>query len=672
MKILLVRPKPKNLFAKLNIVCVEPLELEYLAAAALELGHQYVICDGLVEKTLFPDFLISYNPDIVALTGYTIHVNAIKEYASLVKAFRPDIPVIVGGIHAELNWQDFYHPSVNVVVHSNPVTAFTEVVTAIENGIPLDNLKNICLPIRQEQTLHWQKNDGEAMDPNKLPIPDRAHLLAHRKKFRYFGREECALVKTAWGCSFQCNFCYCALLNHGRYTARDLHSVMEEIKGIVQEKIFIIDDTFLVDIHRAKEFCQGIESHGIKKNFSIYSRADFICGNEEILPLLKRAGVEEIIIGLEAVDDQTLVLYGKNTTFDINRNSLELLKKYSIASCALFIVDHRYGKEDFRRLRQAIKKLNPNLCMFSIFTPLKGLPEYEGYRDKLVISEEDHEAYDFLHLIITPAKLSAFRFYIEFYRLYLSSLLNFHRLRKNLGPLTRSVLSLCRELPGEAGAAVNRILKRKAGNIWDYWATRYDKLWVQKYSLAPTRKLLIREIGRALDTKGSGPVTVLDAGCGTGQLAEELAAAYPMQRVSVTGVDFSQKMIEAAQKKQIPQARFLWGDAMKLPFSAASFDFLVCSHSLPYYKDKALAIREFKRVLKPGGNLFLINASVNSRYDKAVTTAVKFTTGKAHYPSSAATEDLLIQSGFSVLGQKNLSTSFFMPSIILTTAQGGS
>ena len=69
MKILLVRPKPQNLFAKLKTVRFEPLELEYLAAVANELNFNYRIYDGLLERQPFSSFLKDNQPDVVAITG---------------------------------------------------------------------------------------------------------------------------------------------------------------------------------------------------------------------------------------------------------------------------------------------------------------------------------------------------------------------------------------------------------------------------------------------------------------------------------------------------------------------------------------------------------------------------------------------------------------------------
>jgi len=438
MKILLVRPKPKNIFARLQTVCFEPLELEYLAAVVNELNHRYEIYDGLIVKKPFLDYLQNYQPDVVAITGYTIHVNLVKEYAGIVKEFNSQVKVLVGGIHAELNWQDFYEKNIDIVIHSNPLNTFREIIKTLEKGENFTNTKNICFQLNGK----WSKTEAEALDVHSLPFPDRTHLRLHKDKFRYFGREQCALVKTAWGCCYKCNFCYCACLNGGKYSSRNMEKVVQEIREIEQKKIFIIDDDFLVNRERILQFCSLIKKYNLQKDFSIYGRADLICMNEDILPSLKIAGISEIIVGLEACDDQILKNYNKLTNNHHNFQAVQLLRKNKIASCGLFIVDQHYGIEDFRKLSRVVKKMELDLCMFSIFTPLKGVPGYEKYKDKLLVPEDGYEYTDFLHLIIRPTKVSIPRFYFEFYKLYFHAYTDRKRFKANFKPLVKSLVNL--------------------------------------------------------------------------------------------------------------------------------------------------------------------------------------------------------------------------------------
>lgn len=215
-------------------------------------------------------------------------------------------------------------------------------------------------------------------------------------------------------------------------------------------------------------------------------------------------------------------------------------------------------------------------------------------------------------------------------------------------------------------------------NIWDFWAGRYEKLWVQKYSLKPTRELVIAQLKKHIGPNKKVKGNLLDIGCGTGQLLTELEDEFKEFNLSLTGIDSSKQMVVFAHHKLTnanananSNVEVLVGDALNLPFADSQFDFLTCCHSFPYYPDKLKALREFKRVLKPEGFLFLVQASENSVYDKVIMKLVKLTTGRASYPSKAQIRELAEAAGFNLVEQKRLESEFFMPSIILSTIQNG-
>lgn len=100
----------------------------------------------------------------------------------------------------------------------------------------------------------------------------------------------------------------------------------------------------------------------------------------------------------------------------------------------------------------------------------------------------------------------------------------------------------------------------------------------------------------------AGNTIALDIATGTGDLALALANGG-FERV--VGLDFSEGMIEAAEAKRGGRAgvSFVVGDAMKLPFADSSVDACTVSFGLRNMPDYGAALREFARVLKPGGRL---------------------------------------------------------------------
>jgi trans-aconitate methyltransferase len=91
---------------------------------------------------------------------------------------------------------------------------------------------------------------------------------------------------------------------------------------------------------------------------------------------------------------------------------------------------------------------------------------------------------------------------------------------------------------------------------------------------------------------------VLDAGCGTGALAEAVAARDPSARI--TGVDVSEPFLAAARAR-VPGATFRHGDLVRLAEPDAAHDAAICLLVLQFVADRAAAVAELARVTRPGG-----------------------------------------------------------------------
>ena len=100
---------------------------------------------------------------------------------------------------------------------------------------------------------------------------------------------------------------------------------------------------------------------------------------------------------------------------------------------------------------------------------------------------------------------------------------------------------------------------------------------------------------------------ILDVCCGTGQLSMELGRVVGSEG-NVTGLDFSQKMLEVAEKTllQVPNPghiQFVQGNAMELPFPDHSFDGVTVGWGLRNLPDLRQGLREMVRTVKPGGKV---------------------------------------------------------------------
>jgi ubiquinone/menaquinone biosynthesis C-methylase UbiE len=100
-------------------------------------------------------------------------------------------------------------------------------------------------------------------------------------------------------------------------------------------------------------------------------------------------------------------------------------------------------------------------------------------------------------------------------------------------------------------------------------------------------------------------LAILDAGCGEGYLSRILAR----QGATVTGIDCSTKLIEAArQQNRVDGLRVTFdvGSVNSPPYEDGAFDLVVCNHVMNDLQDPSTAISEFARVLRRGGRLIIL------------------------------------------------------------------
>jgi len=408
-----MRPPAPNILKHLQILNSEPLELEYLHTAAAAHGWDTYIYDGFNTKTRAQKIILQYKPDAVAITGYITQEKLMLKYAAAAKAINPDIITIIGGVHAQLNYERFYAESVDYVFRSEDMNAFGWLLDSF-NGKIVDLTKISGLCTRNEDG-KYSENPLLPFDINELPIPDRSFFYANKSWFRYLDLAEVATLKTAISCPYDCKFCYCTRLGGGRYSVRDLDKVIEELEGLDCETVLIADDVFLYDTYRIWEFIRQVKERGIRKKFLCYGRADFIAAHPDIIEALADIGFVYFFVGLEAITDRELDSYNKHITVDVNARCVEIVNATSARCFALMIAPIDATKQYFNDLYDWIVAHDLKYVTVSVFTPIPGTPMYEQYKDRLITN--DIEQWDFLHLVVEPENMTRREFYLEYYKL---------------------------------------------------------------------------------------------------------------------------------------------------------------------------------------------------------------------------------------------------------------
>lgn len=143
-------------------------------------------------------------------------------------------------------------------------------------------------------------------------------------------------------------------------------------------------------------------------------------------------------------------------------------------------------------------------------------------------------------------------------------------------------------------------MSRDASSIARYFDA-CASIWERNYAPAGSMLERVAQFSSAIGARVAPPASILDFGCGTGEIARALASGG----YAVTGCDLSPAMVAAARSRTPANGpTYVVLDAARLPilpFADGQFDVVLSSSVFEYLPDPAAQLRELRRVLRPGG-----------------------------------------------------------------------
>jgi radical SAM superfamily enzyme YgiQ (UPF0313 family) len=441
VNILLARPKPDSRSVNVQRFMIpEPLELEIVAAHLRNLGHDVALVDLVLERRPLRWFVSRKRYDIVGFTAYINHVQVVKHLARDVKLVSPSTQVVVGGIHAECVPTDFVDASIDHIVWANGVITMGEIASGMSAA------EAACLPGV------W--GSGKAKPAVEHPqglMPDRTITAKYRNRYTYIHHERSASLKASYGCEAPCGtFC----THNGSYAERDLDEVMDELAGIAEPHVFIVDDNFLSRPSGIRRFCEALDARGISKRFSAVGHADYVTGHPDDIRLLAEHGFEGLFLGVQSLPRSDLSTEGTRTSVEQVIEAVRVLDEVGVQCYSDLFTGEDWGRADFDRLIDFLHQLEPAMVNVQPVTPMPGTRHYDDEREHLSLSRHRSELWDNAHLAFSPTELPV--------RAYYWNLLRAHY--KTTGNLSRR-----RYVRHRYGKRVyRRMLRGAMGNTWQY------------------------------------------------------------------------------------------------------------------------------------------------------------------------------------------------------------
>lgn len=421
--VLLVQPKNEYLVGFNETVMVEPLGLEFLAGAIDDLVDVSII-DMRIDHDL-EAWLAQTKAGIVGVTcGYTADVPVVRNVVRRVKRYNPELVVVVGGHHASLSPEDFFLPEVDYIVCGEGEQAFRNLILGIAEG-NRQKIKQIPRLYVRENGVHeltWDETKhrfvvGKAPSEEMThrPRPRRDLVTRYRDHYYFLYYRNPWTIESARGCAFRCNFCSVWKFHRGDYKTEEAARTIEEIQRIEGKYVPFVDDLAFRQPQVAQELARGLIAEGIKKRYWSQCRASDIVAHPESFQALAEAGLDMVLMGIEAIDQETLKKLNKGSKPTMNIEAIKILHNAGVKIWGALIVDPDWREEDFDRLADFVNEYGIECPQFTILTPLPGTELYKTMESKLMSKDPRH--FDFLHTVL-PTRLPIEKFYEQYARLY--------------------------------------------------------------------------------------------------------------------------------------------------------------------------------------------------------------------------------------------------------------
>ncbi len=415
MKVAFLKPPIGGILGLEMLTFVEPLGPICVSACLERDGHSCLVIDMRIdgEERGLAD-CAAWDPDIVGLQcNFTTERNRTLRLVRRIRTAMPRALVVIGGHDASRDPEFFTQAGVDFIAIGDGEEVMPDLVEALSTGRDLKTVLGLVIPLGG--SLH--KNPPAAMGRNldEYPLPARHLIERYADKYYINFRRPLALLETARGCPFKCNFCSVWKFHESTFREKSPERVVAELQTIKAENVFITDDIFWMNVKRGEEMARQIKAAGIRKYFTVQTRTDIIVKFPQLVEQWKDCGHLAIFLGLESVTDEGLAAVNKKNKACNNVKALEILKDLGVGFTPNFIVDPAWDRDDFTRLREWIEAMGAYNSGFSILTPLPGTDLWETAKGQ--ITTQNWEMFDIVHAVL-PTKLPLDEFYAEYSRLW--------------------------------------------------------------------------------------------------------------------------------------------------------------------------------------------------------------------------------------------------------------
>jgi anaerobic magnesium-protoporphyrin IX monomethyl ester cyclase len=392
-----------------------PLHLAYLGGAAETAGHEARIFDAMNKKLSFKEIreeIERYQPDYVMTLDYLPVTGAIStatvpdglKILNIAKEINPEIVTLLGGPHPTFMYQEILDDAANQVdyiITGEPEETLKQLLKAIPEGTA-KKVKGLAYREEGKAVSSGRQphiNDLDSLKPayHLLDWDDYQYLVAP------YGRM--ASILTSRGCDMACAFCSQRMFWREDWRCRKPENViveMEHLRDTYDIKFITLIDAYPTKIRSRWELLLDLI---IEKKLGMYllieTRVEDIIRDADILWKYREAGIVHVYLGAESADKDVLNSLNKGTSFEQNKQALDLCRENGIITEASFMIG--FPTETWDSVQDTIDSavyLNPDIAVFPVVTPMPFTPIFNEMKDRIRVW--DYSKYNLVTPIVEP------------------------------------------------------------------------------------------------------------------------------------------------------------------------------------------------------------------------------------------------------------------------------
>jgi len=398
-EIILFNPSVENVYKGLKGPAFPPIGLVMLASVLKDAGIHVRLLDQ--SRTDTDDHFLEEKLDDCFLAGISITTPTMKpglELADQLKRLKPDIRIVMGGVHVTLRPQDVFNgSSVDYAIVGEGEYVLLNLARSL-----LDDRKPAELPGLWRRLPDGKGKQGPPRQFIKnidaLPTPDFTTL--ERLDYTYPDALTSPVLPliTSRGCPGKCTYCNSPTLWERRLRMRSAEKVVQDFK-LLKEKysvgeIHIWDDNFITNRKRVRQIVRLIKEENLRLKFAFPNgvRADFL--DEEMVTMLKEMGTYSVAVGIESGSQEILDSMNKMITLEKMQEVIFLLKKFEIETWAFFLFGMpNENEETLRKTIDFAVKIDPDVAKFHILKPYPGTQVAAELFERGLITNTNYEEY---------------------------------------------------------------------------------------------------------------------------------------------------------------------------------------------------------------------------------------------------------------------------------------